>query len=181
MVLEAIEVVERRATSRVIAARASSVGVEVPLQGHGTHGETGGLGRAMQIAHRVEAPVLMVHGRSSALEVRWAPGKRYARANWAPLLQSLRTICRRAPAGRRAWAHSRRRRSLWENCARVRELETAQTRPRISVRVARSRPQRLASFTTEWRKHRRMPTVGKRRLQALCVPSQPSVHTVWGL
>src|SRR5215471_4703282 len=40
MVLEAIEVVERRATSRVVAARASSVGVEVPLQGHGTHGET---------------------------------------------------------------------------------------------------------------------------------------------
>jgi hypothetical protein len=35
--------------------------VEVPLQGHGTYGETGGLGRAMQIAHRVEAPVLMVH------------------------------------------------------------------------------------------------------------------------
>ena len=61
MVLEAVKVVERRATSRVIAARASSVGVEVPLQGHGTYGETGGLGRAMQIAHRVEAPVLMVH------------------------------------------------------------------------------------------------------------------------
>src|SRR5215813_235748 len=61
MVLEAVKVVERRATSRVIAARASSVGVEVPLQGHGPYGETGGLGRAMQIAHRVEAPVLMVH------------------------------------------------------------------------------------------------------------------------
>src|SRR2546421_7667961 len=61
MVLEAVEVVERRASSRVVAARASSVGVEVPLQGHGTYGETGGLGRAMQIAHRVEAPVLMVH------------------------------------------------------------------------------------------------------------------------
>jgi uncharacterized protein (DUF2252 family) len=26
-----------------------------------------------------------------------------------------------------------------------------------------------------------MHTVGKRRLQALCVPSQPSVHTVLGL
>src|SRR5438094_3798938 len=62
MVLEAVEVVERRAPSRVVAARASSVGVEVPLQGHGTNGETGGFGRAMQIAHRVEAPVLMVHG-----------------------------------------------------------------------------------------------------------------------
>ena len=61
MVLEAVEVVERRATSRVIAARTSSVGVEVPLQGHGTPGETGGIGRAMQITHRVEAPVLMVH------------------------------------------------------------------------------------------------------------------------
>jgi len=39
----------------------------------------------------------------------------------------------------------------------------------------------LAIFTTEWRKHRRMPTVGKRLLQALGVPSQPSVHTVLGL
>src|SRR5215510_12486426 len=61
MVLEAVEVVERRATSRVVAARASAVGVEVPLQGHSTYGETSGTGRAMQIAHRVEAPVLMVH------------------------------------------------------------------------------------------------------------------------
>ena len=61
MILEAIEVVERRATSRVVAASASPVGVEVPLQGHGAHGETGGIGRAMEIAHRVEAPVLMVH------------------------------------------------------------------------------------------------------------------------
>src|SRR5215467_13210053 len=61
MVLEAVEVVERRATSRVVAARASAVGVEVPLQGHSTYGETSGIGRAMQIAHRVEAPVLMVH------------------------------------------------------------------------------------------------------------------------
>ena len=61
MVLEAVEVVERRATSRVVAASARAVGVEVPLQGYGTYGETGGLGRAMQRAHRVEAPVLMVH------------------------------------------------------------------------------------------------------------------------
>src|SRR5262252_2450400 len=61
MVLEAVKGVERRATSRVIAARASSVRVEVPLQGHGTYGETGGIGRAMQRAHRIEAPVLMVH------------------------------------------------------------------------------------------------------------------------
>jgi hypothetical protein len=52
MVLEAVEVVERRATRRVVAARTNSIGVEVPLQGHGTHGETGGLGRAMQIAPR---------------------------------------------------------------------------------------------------------------------------------
>ena len=61
MVIEAVEVVERRAPSRVVAARASSVGVEVPLQGHGTYGETGGIGRAMQRAHRVEAPIRMVH------------------------------------------------------------------------------------------------------------------------
>ena len=52
MVLEAVEVVERRATCWVVAARARAVGVEVPLQGHGTYGETGGLGRAMHIAHR---------------------------------------------------------------------------------------------------------------------------------
>jgi hypothetical protein len=56
MVLEAVEVVERRASSRVVAARASSVGMEVPLQGHGTYGETGGLGRAMQIARRGAGP-----------------------------------------------------------------------------------------------------------------------------
>src|SRR5215467_8044196 len=61
MVLETVKVVERRATSRVIAARASSVEMEVPLQGHGPHNETNGLGRAMQIAPRVETPVLMVH------------------------------------------------------------------------------------------------------------------------
>ena len=61
MILEAIEVVERRAPRRVGAAHTSPVGVEVPLQGHGAHGETGGIGRAMQRAHRVEAPVLMVH------------------------------------------------------------------------------------------------------------------------
>jgi hypothetical protein len=61
VILEAIEVVERRATSRAVAARASPVGVEVPLQSHDAYGETGGIGRAMEIAHRVEAPVLMVH------------------------------------------------------------------------------------------------------------------------
>src|SRR6267143_6259582 len=84
MVLEAVEVVERRATSRVVAARASSVGVEVPLQGHGTHGETGGIGRAMQIAHRVEAPVLMVHepieGVGGTMSPREAIGARELRA-----------------------------------------------------------------------------------------------------
>ena len=61
VILEAIEVVERRATSRVVAARASPVGVEIPRQSHGAHGETGGSERAMEIVHRVEAPVLMVH------------------------------------------------------------------------------------------------------------------------
>ena len=59
MIREAIEVVERRAPRRVVAARTSPVGVEVPRQGHGAHGEAGGIGRAMEIAHRVEAPVLM--------------------------------------------------------------------------------------------------------------------------
>src|SRR5262249_8180293 len=122
MVLEAVKVVERRATSRVIAARASSVGVEVPLQGHGPYGETGGLGRAMQIAHRVEAPVLMVH--EPIERVGGAMGTREAvRARkLGPLLQSLRIICRSAPLSGRALAHSRRRRSLWENCARVQAL-----------------------------------------------------------
>src|SRR5712692_8292081 len=61
MGLEAVEVVERRATSRVVAARARSGGVDVPRQGHGTHGETGGSGRARPRAPRGEAPVLMVH------------------------------------------------------------------------------------------------------------------------
>src|SRR5438105_3362735 len=72
MVLEAVEVVERRAPRRVVAARASPVGVEVPLPGHGTYGETGGIGRAMQRAHRVEAPVLMVHPtfRTSLFDLR---------------------------------------------------------------------------------------------------------------
>src|SRR6266704_4458832 len=119
--------------------------------------------------------------RSRALEVRCAPGKREACANCGPLPQSLRTICRSAPSGRPTVAHSHRRRNLWENCARVQASYTAQTRSRTSVRVARSRPQRSAILRTEWRKHRRMPTVGKRRLQALCVPSQPAVPTVWGL
>src|SRR2546430_906172 len=67
MVLEAVEVVERRAPRRVVAARASPVGVEGPLPGHGTYGETGGIGRAMQRAPRVEAPVLMVHEPSEAI------------------------------------------------------------------------------------------------------------------
>ena len=71
MILETIEVVERRATSRVVAARASPVGVEIPLQSHGAHGETGGSGRAMEIAHRVEAPVLMVHEPIEGVAGRW--------------------------------------------------------------------------------------------------------------
>ena len=61
VILEAIEVVERRAPRRVVAARASPVRVEIPLQSHGAHGETGGIGRAVQRAHRIETPVLMVH------------------------------------------------------------------------------------------------------------------------
>ena len=84
MILEAIEVVERRATSRVVAARVSPVGVEVPLQSHGAHGETGGIGRAMEIAHRVEAPVLMVHepieGVGGTMCTREAIGARELRA-----------------------------------------------------------------------------------------------------
>src|SRR5712692_3489661 len=60
--------------------------------------------------------------RSRALEVRCAPGKREARANCGPVPQSVRTICRSAPSGRPTVAHSRRRRSLWEHCARVQGL-----------------------------------------------------------
>src|SRR5215813_342066 len=84
MVLEAVEVVERRAASRVVAARANAVGVAVPLQGHGTHGETGGIGRAVQIAHRIETPVLMVHepieGIGGAMRTREAIGAHELRA-----------------------------------------------------------------------------------------------------
>ena len=98
MILETIEVVERRATSRVVAARASPVGVAMPLQSHGAPGETGGSGRAREIAHRVEAPILMVP---------------------EPLEGVGGT--RSAPSGRPAVAHSRRRRSLWETGARGQE------------------------------------------------------------
>ena len=122
MVLEAVEVVERRATRRVVAARARAVGVEVPLQGYGTYGETGGLGRAMQIAHRVEAPVLMVHEPieriGGAMGAREAIRARELGAFAAEFEEHL-------PEGSLsgcAVAHSRRRRSLWENCARVQEL-----------------------------------------------------------
>src|SRR5206468_1645627 len=84
VILEAIEVVERRATSRVVAARASPVGVEVPLQSHGAHGETGGIRRAMEIAPRIEAPVLMVHepieGVGGTMRTREAIGARELRA-----------------------------------------------------------------------------------------------------
>src|SRR5215813_14813897 len=84
MILETIEVVERRATSRVVAARASPVGVEIPRQSHGAHGETGGSGRAMEIAHRVEAPILMVHepieGVGGTMRTREAIGARELRA-----------------------------------------------------------------------------------------------------
>ena len=84
MVLKTIKVVERRATSRVGAAHASPVRVEVPLQSHGAHGETGGIGRAMEIAHRVEAPVLMVHepieGVRGTMRTREAIGARELRA-----------------------------------------------------------------------------------------------------
>lgn len=83
MVRKTMKVVERRATSRVGAAHASPVGVEVPRQSHGAHGETGGSGRAMQRAHRVEAPVLMVHepieGIGGPMRTREARGARELR------------------------------------------------------------------------------------------------------
>src|SRR5262245_20373834 len=84
MIREAIEVVERRATSRVGAARASPVGVAVPRQSQGAHGETGGIGRAMARAPRVEAPLLMVHepveGVGGTMRPREAIGARALRA-----------------------------------------------------------------------------------------------------
>ena len=61
MILEAVEVVEGRAAGCIVSTIASAIGMEVPPQSHGPHGEAGGIGRAMQVAHRVEAPVLMVH------------------------------------------------------------------------------------------------------------------------
>src|SRR5262245_7540112 len=83
MIFEAIEVVERRAPRWVVAARARPVGVEVPLQRHSAHGETGGIGRAMEIAHRIEAPVLMVHepieGIGGTMRAREAIGARELR------------------------------------------------------------------------------------------------------
>lgn len=83
VLLEAMEVVERRAPRRVGTARAGPVGVEVPLQGHGAHGETSGSGRAMQRAHRAEAAVLMVHepieGVGGPMSAREAIGARELR------------------------------------------------------------------------------------------------------
>src|SRR5258705_3837017 len=61
MILEAVEVVERRAAGGIVSTTASAVGMEVPLKRHGAHGEAGGIGGAMEVAHGVEAPVLMVH------------------------------------------------------------------------------------------------------------------------
>src|SRR5438445_1054132 len=88
-----MEVVERRAPRRVVAARTSPVGVEVPLPGHGAHGETGGIGRAMQRAPRVEAPVLMVHesieGVGGAMRTREAIGTRALRPFAAALEDHL--------------------------------------------------------------------------------------------
>src|SRR5262249_5262753 len=51
--------------------------------GHSAHGETGGIGRAMEIAHRIEAPVLMVHepieGIGGTMRAREAIGARELR------------------------------------------------------------------------------------------------------
>ena len=84
VILEAIEVVERRAPRRVVAVRASPVGVDIPLQSQGAHGETGGIGRAVQRAHRIETPVLMVHepieGIGGAMRTREAIGAHELRA-----------------------------------------------------------------------------------------------------
>src|SRR5207245_3301923 len=56
----------------------------IPLQSHGAQGETGGIRRAMEIAHRVEAPVLMVHepieGVGGTMRTREAIGARELRA-----------------------------------------------------------------------------------------------------
>src|SRR5882762_3651289 len=57
---------------------------EIPRQSHGAHGETGGSERAMEIVHRVEAPVLMVHepieGVGGTMSPREARGARELRA-----------------------------------------------------------------------------------------------------
>ena len=100
---------------------ASSIGMEVPQQSHGPHGEAGGIGRAMQVAHRVEAPVLMVH--EPIERVGGAMGAREAirAGELRPFAAELQDHQPDAPSGRCAVAHSRRRRSLWENCARVHE------------------------------------------------------------
>ncbi len=107
MILEAIEVVERRAPRRVGAVRASPVGVAVPRQSHGAPGETGGSGRAMERAPRGEAPVLIVHEPSEGVggtrRPREALGARALRAFAAEVADHLpERACWQARRGPRA-------------------------------------------------------------------------------
>ena len=86
--------------------------------------------------------------------------EREARANCGPLPQSVRTICRSAAFWQARGGHSRRRAASGRTvpgCRRHSRPDPVQDeRGRC-----RSRPQRSAILRTEWRKHRKMPTVGR--------------------
>jgi hypothetical protein len=77
-----MEGVERSATSRGGAARASPVGGAVPRPSQGAPGETGGSGRAMERAPRGAAPGLLVpeplEGVGGTMSPRAARGARPA-------------------------------------------------------------------------------------------------------
>ena len=111
VILEAVQVVEGRAARPIGAATAGPVRMEVPLQGHGTHGQAGAFRCAVQVAHRIEPPVLMVHepieGIGGPMRCREAVRLHEL---WA-LAAELEDHLPDCPSDRRVVAHSRRRRS----------------------------------------------------------------------
>ena len=158
--------------------------MEVPQQSHGPHGEAGGH-RACHAkeAHRVEAPVLMVH--EPIERVGGAMGAREAirAGELLPFAAELQDHQPDYAFGQvRCGPLGDGGSPLGELRLSERVLKASQTWSRTSVRICRSRTQRSAILRTEWRKHKMMHTAGKRLPPgALRAPSQPSVHTVFGL
>jgi hypothetical protein len=84
VILEAVEVMERRSPGRGVTARPSPIGMEVPQQGHSPHGQPCAFQRSMEVAHCVQPPVLVihepVHGVRGAVGAPVAVGARKARS-----------------------------------------------------------------------------------------------------